>query len=92
VRSGSGSIEVWSAVRHPNTQSMASRQVTSGSAVVLLELEELEELEVVRIGPVVEVEAAAGCNFSSESKQPAIGQEHAPSATRAKSGRGDRAE
>ena len=92
MRSGSGSIEVWSVVRHPNTQSMASRQVTSGSAVVLLELEELELLDVVTIGPVVDVEAAAGWSFSSESKQPAISQEHAPSATRATSGRGDRAE
>ena len=88
MRSGSGSIEAWSCVRHVNTQSIASRQVTSGSAVVLLELEVLVLLEVVLIGPVVDVEGAAGRAFSSESKQPATGPTHAPSASRATSRRG----
>lgn len=74
---------------HPNTHSIASRQVTSGSAVVLLELDVLVLLEVVLIGPVVEVEPAAGWYFSSESKQPANDHAYAPSATVATSPRGD---
>lgn len=45
---------------HPNTQSMASRQVSSGSAVVLLEPELLELLELLLADPVVDVEPAAG--------------------------------
>lgn len=97
MRSGSGSIEVWSAVTQPNTQSIASRQVTSGSAVVLLDPDVLEVLlEVVLIGPVVDVEPAAGWYFSSESKQPANDHAYAPSATVATSrlgrDRGDRAQ
>lgn len=82
---------------HPNTHAIASRQVTSGSAVVLLELDELLLLELVSSDPVVDVEPAAGWNFSSESKQPAQGHTNATSAIVATSrpparDRGDRAE
>lgn len=91
VRSGSGSIEVWSSVRHPNTHLIASRQVSSGSAVVLLDPDVLVESDVLPMGPVVDVEPAAGWYFSSESKQPPKSPRHAQSAPRAACGRKDRA-
>ncbi len=72
---------------------MASRQVTSGASVVLLEPEVLLlELDVVVIGPVVDVEPTEGTYFSSESKQAPSSHTLAPSAQAPRSSRGDRAD
>lgn len=90
MRSGSGSIDVCSAVMQPNTHAIASRQVTSGSAVVLLDPEVVLLLDDVSgTTPEVVLGSAAGWTFSSESKQPPKSHALAPSAT---SSRGDRAE
>lgn len=60
--------------------------------MVLLDPEVLVLLDVVLMGPVVEVEAAAGWYFSSESKHAPTSHRLAPSAAVPASRRGVRAE